>query len=89
MTLKEALRQNAELQAAPIARDGVIAELEAANAELRERIGVLEERLGQNSTNSSKPPVVGWAGGEAAAARAQEPVDAGAASPATGAMPGC
>lgn len=49
MTLSDALRRNAELEAALVARDETIAPLQAQICEL-------EERLGQNSRNSSKPP---------------------------------
>jgi transposase len=49
MTLSEALRRNGELEAALVARDMTI-------AQLQEQIRLLQERLAQNSTNSSKPP---------------------------------
>jgi transposase len=49
MTLSEALWRNAELEAALVARDEMI-------AQLHEQIRLLQERLAQNSRNSSRPP---------------------------------
>lgn len=49
MTLSEALKRNAELEAALAT---ALAEITA----LRDKVRELEERLGQNSRNSSKPP---------------------------------
>jgi hypothetical protein len=49
MRLSEAMRRNTELEAALVARDETIAQLQA-------QIRQLPEQLGQNSTNSSKPP---------------------------------
>jgi hypothetical protein len=39
-------------------RDALIARLEARQAELEARVAELEARLGQNSANSSRPPVL-------------------------------
>lgn len=46
----------ARLIEAVAARDAEIASLRAENAQLRARISELEAKLGQNSTNSHKPP---------------------------------
>jgi transposase len=48
--------QVARLLDAVAARDAEIASLRVANAQLRARVAELEARLGQNSTNSHKPP---------------------------------
>ncbi len=46
----------AELHAANAALHAQVAELQAANAALQTRVAELERRLGQDSSNSSKPP---------------------------------
>jgi transposase len=56
MTLAEALSRNTDLEVALAASVTENAELRQANAELLLRIQALEERLGQNSRNSSNPP---------------------------------
>lgn len=48
--------QVARLVEAVAARDAEIADLRAENARLRGRVAELEAKLGQNSTNSQKPP---------------------------------
>ena len=41
---------------APVSPEAIIAALQAANLELRQRIAELERQLGLNSSNSGKPP---------------------------------
>ena len=41
---------------APVSPEAIIAELQATNMELRQRIAELERQLGLNSANSGKPP---------------------------------
>ena len=48
--------QGARLIEAVAARDAEIADLRAENVRLRARVAELEAKLGQNSTNSHKPP---------------------------------
>jgi uncharacterized coiled-coil protein SlyX len=58
-----------DLEATVAVQAAVIVELRAANAEqarlidtLKARVVELERRLGKDSSNSSKPPSLGWAG---------------------------
>ena len=46
----------AELEATLVAKNACIAELEHQVGELRDLVAELHERLGQNSSNSHKPP---------------------------------
>lgn len=56
MTHPEALRRIAALESALAEQDALVGELRASLAEALERIRSLEERLKQNSQNSSRPP---------------------------------
>ena len=51
---------NAGPEAVVMLVENLILKKQEEIAELKKRIKALEDRLGQNSTNSNKPPSTGW-----------------------------